>query len=390
MNLEDCILYENENSGLDFKAIQYKKNKFSDLLIDVIAMANADISGERFIIIGVNHHTSGERDILGINEKFIDSATYQQLINENIEPELKIEYSPLKIKNCKVGIFKILDCHEQPYMMKKDYNTVRKGDSFIRKGTHQTRITRNDLDRIFSKKLTKNNFDGKIDLFFKDTNSNLKVISAIDELQYPSDIAAEKIQKLIRQKEKDSRSENDLTGLRIKSFPSVLGYTSYEERDLETLKKNLKDIKETYREEDLHYLFEQKGEKINIIILNNGDKYLEDASIQIKIKKDEGFAIADRIYEKPIQRNILDPASAFIEPSFDSINYPSLNEDKNYYMFFENLKNLRHLIPTDVFDVPIRIVAGQQLIGKDILFDCKLFGKNLIKPIEFNLNLKIK
>jgi hypothetical protein len=152
----------------------------------------------------------------------------------------------------------------------------------------------------------------------------------------------------------------------------------------------LKEIKETYLDDDLNYLFEQKGERISITMLNNGAKYLEDASIQIKIKKNEGFIIADKIYEKPVSFNPLGPSSSSFGLSYESMNYPNVTEDKGYYVIFENLGDLKHLLPKDIFEVPLRIVARGDMVGNEIAFDCQIFGKNLLKPIEIKLKLIVK
>ena len=154
INFDDLIKYENENTSLDFKAIQYKKGQHEDLIKDIMSMANADVENDRYIIIGVSHKSSGDREILNIKKgDFIDSAIYQQIIRENIEPDIKLDYSPYKYKSKLLGIFKISGCSDKPYTMKKDFGKLKKGDSFIRKGTHEPRMTRRDLDIIIEKKI---------------------------------------------------------------------------------------------------------------------------------------------------------------------------------------------------------------------------------------------
>ena len=119
-DFEYLIAHENEHTYLDFKAIQYIKDKHEDFLKDLIAIANASGNQDRHIILGVNYKNNGERDILGIEaEDFIDSAQYQQLAYENIEPKIDFDYFPYNFKGDKLGILKIFDCNDKPYMMKK-------------------------------------------------------------------------------------------------------------------------------------------------------------------------------------------------------------------------------------------------------------------------------
>ena len=61
INFDDLIKYENENTCLDFKAIQYEKSQYEELIKDIMSMANADVENDRYIIIGVKHKPSGDR-----------------------------------------------------------------------------------------------------------------------------------------------------------------------------------------------------------------------------------------------------------------------------------------------------------------------------------------
>ena len=79
--IDDLIKFENENTSLDFKAVQYSKPMHEALIKDVMAMANAHISGDRYIIVGVKHRPDGTKEYLGINKRdFTDGAIYYQLL----------------------------------------------------------------------------------------------------------------------------------------------------------------------------------------------------------------------------------------------------------------------------------------------------------------------
>ncbi len=108
-------------------------------------MANARLDHERYIIVGINYKTNGERDILGISEDFVDDATYQELISENIEPEIPFKYYPFEIDKKKVRVFQIMNCVNPPYMMRKRFKNLNQGDCYIRKGSHQTRAFKEGL-----------------------------------------------------------------------------------------------------------------------------------------------------------------------------------------------------------------------------------------------------
>ena len=394
INVDNLIKYENENTSLEFKAIQYKKSQHEDLIKDIMSMANADVENDRYIIIGVSHKSSGDREILNIKKgDFIDSAIYQQIIRENIEPDIKLDYSPYKYKGKLLGIFKISGCSDKPYTMKKDFVKLKKGDSFIRKGTHVSRMTRRDLDVIFEKKIKKDRFDGKIQLSFSGYISSQEIeLVAIGEIKLPSQQAAEKIKSIIKEKKQIAKMKTQNTGLTgIFAIPELqqqiiftnpLAPIPYEQRTLKELQKNLKEVGQTYYDDDRYEHFELNSHKINISILNEGHKYIEDASIQLQIKKIQGLFISDKVYEKP--KFVIAHVS-----SYESMNYPEVDYTKSSIFIYQTIGDVKHRLPIDAFKVPIRIMFLDQLVGKVIKIKCKIFGKNIIEPLNKTLKIKV-
>ena len=388
-NLDDIIEFENENTELDFKAIQYQKVKFQDLLKDLMSMANAKTDADKYIIVGVKLLGNGNRDILGITEDFIDEATYQQLIHNNIEPELNFSYVSYQFQNKTLGVFKIFDSIDRPYMMKKDYGKLKIGEAFIRKGSHLTRLTRKDFDFYTEKKITEQRFKGKILTYFDKINQKSIALKILSNGDYPSDKAAGKIKKiLLEKKEKLKKTE----GMFVPFFDQdirMLGGTPYENRSIKTLEENLENVAETYREDDLHYLFEVKAHKFNFRILNDDTEYLEDASIELKIEK-EGLYIADKIYSKPDNSNsIISLKYELNPPSWESMNYPEVIENETEYLILENLGNLKHQISENALKVDLRIAINPKLNKTEKIVKIKIFGKNLSKPIEDQLIIKV-
>jgi len=401
-NFDDLIKYENENISLDFKAIQYKKDQHEELIKDIMSMANADVENDRYIIIGVKHKSSGDRKMLNIKkEEFIDSAIYQQIIRENIEPGIKLDYFPYGHEGNFLGIFKISNCFNQPYMMKKDFGKFKKGDSFIRKGTHVSRMMRRDYDAIFEKKLKKDKFDGKIQLSFSGYGSSHEIeLMVTSDIKLPSQQAAEKIKKIIKERKQVAKMmppENAFTAIfeleqRIaKSLPSItanpLAAIPYEQRTLEELQNNLKEVNQKFHDDDSYTLFELSSHKININILNEGHTYIEDASIQLQIKKIEGLFVAEKVYVEP--KNEINSFVNLHVPSYESMNYPEVNYTESSIVIYQTIGDVKHRLPINAFKVPIRIVFLDQLAGKVVEIKCKLFGKNLIEPLNEILRIKL-
>lgn len=172
--INDLIEFESESSNLDFKLTQYRKESYVSLLKDAISMANGYNKDIKYIIIGLKPRNQ-DRNIQGLLEDLVDSATYQQLIYENVEPEINLEYTSHQFNGKTMGVFKISDCDNPPYLMKKDYNnanqSLKKGDGFIRKGTTQMKLCRGDYDVFYG-----NKHNSKASIWLNDNNSIIEDI----------------------------------------------------------------------------------------------------------------------------------------------------------------------------------------------------------------------
>ncbi len=391
VNLKDLILYENENTGLDFKAIQYTSDKYQDLIKDVMSMANADFESNRYIIIGVKLRNNGEREFLGINkDEFIDQANYQQIIRENIEPDIPLEYFPYDVNGVSLGVFCISNCEDKPYMMRKDYGKLKKGGSFIRKGSHQSPMIRADLDRIYEEKAKLNAFNGEVKISFSINDLDQIELSTIGDIELPSHRAAKNISQIIEERRNASvidAQKNAMDDLQAKAIATLTGVLPYENRSIEVLEENLINVKKDYIEDDFYELFELNSIKLNFNILNHSTKYIEDALFIVEFPNEEGLLIADQVYDKPKHGyKISDPYEL---PNFENSSYPQVDHQESSIIIMSNIGDIRHHILTQALKKPIRIVLANKLSGHEIMVKCKLHGKNLYEPIERTLKIKV-
>jgi hypothetical protein len=150
--LVELIEFGYECDYLDFKERQYHKDKSMDLLMDIMAMANSRHNGDKFIIVGVKDRPEG-KEIKGIDPKeFIDSSNYVQLILNNIEPEIQFDYFKYEYKGLVLGIFRIYETDNKPYMMRKKFDGLKEGYCLIRKGSTNSIAKRSDYDYIYLNK----------------------------------------------------------------------------------------------------------------------------------------------------------------------------------------------------------------------------------------------
>lgn len=393
-NLDDLIKYEKEYTGLDFKRIQYDKDKHEALIKDIMSMANADIGGEKYIIIGVEYKNSNEKVIIGIDKnKFINSSIYQQLVRDNVEPQIIFDYFPHEIDGKCIGIFKIFQCIEQPYLMKKDYSgNLKKGNGFIRKGDAQFPLQREDFERFYNKRISDKKFNDKVNIYFSDHDQNQEIaLSAARDIELPSDREEAKLRNLIsieQNKQSSIISQNSDKNIYISSINHPV-ITFQEEKRIEWLEKDLRNVKEKYREDDLYEFYELRSHKLNITIVNEGNEYIEDASLQVDIDKTEGLFILEKIYPKPNHSK-----ERFLVPDNLDFKYPNV-EDKGKYIRIHNSRmlmktwNIKHQIPEEAFWEPVRFLILKNLVGQVVELSYRLYGKNLKEPIEGILKIKV-
>lgn len=387
VDISDLIEFENENSNLDFKKIQYKKEMYESFLKDIMSLSNSMSKDDKYIIIGVKHNTNGKRDLVGISETFVDEATYQQIVDANIEPHINFSYFPYQYNEKIFGVFHIIDCIDPPYMMKKDFGNLKTGDSYIRKGSFQKRLTRKDIDAYINI-LKSNDISKDIKISLAEDEIVSELILEPFQINLPSEVNRIKIEEIILKKEKQlGELPTSLQKLlEISTFNPYV--TSYENKDLKTLRNDLENIKETYEQHDEHYLNEDAAYKLNIFIHNNSSEFLEETSIEILIPKSDKYIIRDSIANEPSYYN---PLVNFTSkaPTWEDLNYPSIEEKNDYYKVYEEIGNIKHNVPAGSLKVPLRLVIENDVKELEFIIDVKIFAKNIKNPISHKLKIKL-
>ncbi len=148
INLLKNLLAQSETEYLDFKKGLYVKANYEELIKDVLAMANAKANGSRYIIFGVKEKVGEEKELFDIKEP-VDAATYQELIFENIEPQLTCHLNYLTYNNRLLAVLEIAEPKAQPYLLKKKYGNLHKGFCYIRRGSKNDFTMRADFDYFY-------------------------------------------------------------------------------------------------------------------------------------------------------------------------------------------------------------------------------------------------
>ena len=392
--MRDLIRYENEHSALDFKAKQYRKEVHEDLLTDVLAMANADVLGDRHIVVGVNHRPDGTREFIGVKaDEFVDPAIYQNLVRANIEPDLDLDYFCLDVEGTKLGVIRISGCEHQPYMMRKDFGRLRAGDAFVRKGSHQARLTRPDLERMIARRSGAGPEEGELTISLSPSEVVTDLaLPALGKVELPSDQAADKIRAILREREEQRRnlslSAFGPAVLASITMPSILGGTPYHLRPDDELRKDLDHVKETYRDDDLYELFEQHASKLNVYIRNSGTQYVDDATVELRILPCPGLSIADRIHRQPDNTPFGQLGSIYALTGLMA-RYPHVVSDADHIIVRNQLGAIKHHRTTPAFAEPLRVVVSSELVGQTLSLELVILAKNLPAPCRRQLHIMV-
>lgn len=178
----NLIENESENTKLDFKREQYPiekgDNKKGEFLKDMCAFANLVSKEDKFIIIGAE-----EKNGIAISFKPIDElhdqASYQQFLNQYIEPEINFDYKEIIHLGNRLAYFRLFNNNKRPYLFKKEYkdtqskgNQYRIGTGFVRTGTSIRELKRDDFEKIYSERFDTKDRSKEID--FKMTLGGFK------------------------------------------------------------------------------------------------------------------------------------------------------------------------------------------------------------------------
>lgn len=85
-------------TGMQFCKTAYGADGIRTFLRDVIALANASIHGNRYIVTGLELDEKGQKRAQTIDrEDFSGDPPYQSIVADYIEPPIRITYKPLTL-----------------------------------------------------------------------------------------------------------------------------------------------------------------------------------------------------------------------------------------------------------------------------------------------------
>lgn len=139
-DLLEQLRHKGESADLDFKQAQYPfvgatDHKKSELLKDILAMANAYRDGPGYILIGFKDQTPHPAEVVGISSTdHIDDASLQQFVQSKVDPRLEFHYEERMFLGKHIGVIS-MPKQPRPFAVSKDYGGLRKNTFYVRRGS---------------------------------------------------------------------------------------------------------------------------------------------------------------------------------------------------------------------------------------------------------------
>jgi hypothetical protein len=372
------------STNIQFRKRPYGRDGIENFLRDALSMANAQIEGRRYIITGVEFDDKGRKRVYGVErDDFSGKPAYQSLANEHIEPPMRIRYHAATVDGERVGIYEIGDCQDRPYMMRTDYSeTLRRGDAYARVNQSPVKLGRRQLQALFEKKFRDAVSSASIEVGFPgEIIHKRRKIATCDLSGLPSAIASAKLHELIEAKSRVKASAANTMVARL-THARLFGTDSpYEERSTEEIMAEMRQIERRYVDHDNCFLFDERAEKMQIVVLNQGEETIRDASISLVMPNHGAFHVADRL---PKRRH--DDRFVELTPA-EQEGYPSVSLHDDAVQVSASLGDVEPGEPVEVFELPLRICVGDALKGRKIGIQYSLQAQNLRSPAKGTLRL---
>jgi len=371
-------------TAVQFRKNAYGKNGVQSFLRDVLAMANASVEGSRYIVTGAEFDARGRKRLLGVDrEDFSGKPAYQSLANEHIEPPIRIRYQPVTVEGERLGVFEIGDCQDRPYMMRIDFSeSLRRGDAYARLNNSAVKLGRRQLQSLFEKKFRDSVSAANIEIGFPgDIIHKDKKLSTCSLAQLPSAIASSKLLELIEAKTQVHASTSNTMVARL-THARLFGTDSpYEERSTDDIRAEMRQIERRYQNHDQHFLFTENGSDLQLVVFNQGEEDLNDASLTFALPNHTSFYVASQLPKLPRDDRFIDRTPA------EHADYPAVTARDNAINVSVKLGDIPPGEPIEVFKTPLRLCVGSDLKGRRIGIQYSLFAQNLRTAAKGTLRL---
>jgi hypothetical protein len=380
--LDDLALFENANSALAFRERAYGSADAAEFLQDALALANAEVSGPRFLFVGVRDIAGEARAFPGVGADALATMrrTLPALVARAIDPPFKITLRTLDVRGATLALLCLSECDNAPYLTRRPTAGLPAGVGWLRRGTQRTQLTRVDLERLFAQRLVVAR--APVDLriaFAGDPPSEELELPVLELTELPSAVAAARLRRLLEAKE-DAKNVLGRTETRFDRLmhAQIFGVEqAYEPHSDDSLRVMIDKAKDDYAVADRHYELAVRAHALDLVACNRSATALESVMLRLRLPHIEGVGVADKLYT---------PTGVDEKPARP---YPLVRVGKRVIDIESSLGSLPAGATVPVFREPPRLWLRAPAAGKSIALDYVVHASELREPIRDTLIIRI-
>ena len=197
----------------------------------------------------------------------------------------------------------------------------------------------------------------------------------------PSAIASAKLHELIEAKKRAHASVASTIVARLTHARLFGSDSPYQDRSTEEIMAEIDQIERRYRDHDNHFLFEEHASSVQLVVFNQSEESIHDASLSLVMPNHNAFHVASHLPKSPHDNRFVERS-----PS-EQADYPAVSLSDDSIHVSVKLDDIPPGEPVDVFITPLRICAGSELKGRRIGIQYSLFAQNLRATTKGKLRL---
>jgi len=328
----------------------------SELVKEVIGLANADVEGPRYILFGVNPGAIDGSKVVGIKD---DAAAAlkkaHRVISAQVEPVISLAFIFDRINGKLAGALEIDGGEDGPFVPGEDFAADESGKkTWVREGRELRVVDISDLGAA--------NEDGSPEETEEEGPAELLETPSI-EVGFNEEPDCELIELSIPDSSNppfvgEKETMGDHAGLKdsLKSAVNTMttkivslarGRSKDDDGESTDVVKAAQDL---ITESENHYYYEEKALQVNFSVLNKGSHPVDDLHIELGFPKIEDFDIADRIHMSPFDKSS--------HPATKNKGYPDVESGKKGFIVRNKIGVLEPAVATPALKCPLRMAVG--------------------------------
>ena len=151
LGILENLLHQPEGQALDFKRDQYpfigaSDEDKSELLKDILALANSWRLTTAYILIGVQEIKGGRSEIVGV-QNHLDDANLHQFVTSKTQRPVDFMYFQFPVEGMEIGVIQI-PVQERPVYSTKNFGKLKANDVWIRDGSSSRIATSDEVAKM--------------------------------------------------------------------------------------------------------------------------------------------------------------------------------------------------------------------------------------------------